>query len=156
MAVMKKKGSKEMPGISTGSLPDIVFMLLFFFMITTTMRETELKVKFTLPTATEIQKLENKSLVSYIYVGKPTDDLRNRFGDAPRIQLNDSYRSAIEIGEFIASEKDKLSELDRAKMTVSIKADHYVKMGIITDIKQELRRAQALKISYVASKVLSY
>lgn len=145
-----------MPGISTGSLPDIVFMLLFFFMITTTMRETELKVKFTLPTATEIQKLENKSLVSYIYVGKPTDDLRNRFGDAPRIQLNDSYRSAIEIGEFIASEKDKLSELDRAKMTVSIKADHYVKMGIITDIKQELRRAQALKISYVASKVLSY
>lgn len=156
MAVMKKKGNKEIPGISTGSLPDIVFMLLFFFMVTTTMRETELKVKFTLPTATEIQKLENKSLVSYIYVGKPTDDLRGRFGDAPRIQLNDSYRSAVEIGEFIASEKDKLNELDRAKMTVSIKADHYVKMGIITDIKQELRRAQALKISYVSSKVLSY
>ena len=69
-----KKKKKGMPGISTASLPDIVFMLLFFFMVTTVMRETELKIKKPqLPKATEIKKLERKSLVSYIYVGKVED-----------------------------------------------------------------------------------
>jgi biopolymer transport protein ExbD len=82
--------------------------------------------------------------------------MRGKFGDAPRIQLNDSFRTAAEIGEFIAAEKDKLNELERAKMTVSIKADEATRMGIITDIKQELRKAQALKISYISQRVLSY
>ena len=83
-----KKKKKGMPGISTASLPDIVFMLLFFFMVTTVMRETELKIKKpTLPKATEIKKLERKSLVSYIYVGK----VKDQNGD--KIQLNDRILS---------------------------------------------------------------
>ena len=154
--MIRGKQKKDVPALSTSSLPDIVFMLLFFFMVTTTMRETTMLVKIALPTATEIQKLENKSLVSYIYVGRPNDMMRGKFGDAPRIQLNDSFRTAAEIGEFIAAEKDKLNELERAKMTVSIKADEATRMGIITDIKQELRKAQALKISYISQRVLSY
>ena len=68
MAVIRKKGNKGVPPISTASLPDVIFMILFFFMTTTSMKETELRVAFTLPEATEIQKLEKKSLVSYIYV----------------------------------------------------------------------------------------
>ena len=156
MAVMKKKGNKSLPGISTASLPDVIFMILFFFMVSTTMRDQELLVRYRLPEATEVQKLEKKSLVSYIHIGPPTLAMQAQFGTAPRIQLNDSYKSTRDILDFIAAERDKLNEADRALMTVCLKADQYIKMGIITDVKQELRRANAMKISYAASKSLGY
>ena len=153
MPVIRKKEKKEIGQISTSSLPDIVFMILFFFMVSTSMKETELVVKFKAPQATEIQKLENKSLVSYIYVGPPaTAELRAKFGEASKIQLNNSFSNPEQIGQFIASERDALNEADRNKMTVCLKADKDTRMGIITDIKQELRKAEAYKISYAASK----
>lgn len=154
MAVMKKKGNKGVPSIGTSSLPDIIFMLLFFFMTTTVMREVELKVKVDMPSASEVQKLEKKSLVSYIYIGPPTDQQAKKWGTAPRLQMNDSYRTKEEILDFIAAERDKVSESDRPFMTVNLKGHKDTKMGIITDVKQELRRANALKISYAAKKVL--
>ena len=150
MAVMKKKGGKELPAISTASLPDVIFMILFFFMVSTTMREEEVLVKYQLPNATEVQKLEKKNLVSYINIGVPVTHMQARYGTAPQIQLNDSYKTAKDIGDFIAAEREQMDEADRIYMTVSIKADRYTKMGIITDVKQELRRANALKISYAA------
>ena len=156
MAVMRKKGKKDIPPISTASLPDVIFMILFFFMTTTTMKETELRVQLQLPEATEIQKLEKKSLVSYIYVGQPSAKLQQQYGTAPRIQLNDSYRSPQDILDFIASERDKLTEADRNSMTVCIKADKHTRMGIVTDVKQELRKANALRISYAATPSLGY
>ena len=153
MPVIRKKEKKEVGHISTSSLPDIVFMILFFFMVSTSMKETELVVKFKAPQATEIQKLENKSLVSYIYVGPPaTADLRAKFGEASKIQLNNSFSNPEQIGQFIASERDALNEADRNKMTVCLKADKDTRMGIITDIKQELRKAEAYKISYASNK----
>ena len=154
MAVMKKKGDKSVPAISTSSLPDIIFMLLFFFMTTTVMRETELKVQVQLPEATEVQKLEKKSLVSYIYIGPPTRAMVAKWGDSPRIQLNDSYKTKEEILDFIAAERDKVSEADRPFMTVNIKAHKDMRMGLITDVKQELRKANALKISYAAQQTV--
>lgn len=156
MAVIRKKSSNEVPAISTASLPDVIFMILFFFMATSSMKETELMVHFSLPEATEIQKLEKKSLVSYIYVGEPTAQLQAKFGTAPRIQLNDTYRTPQDILDFIASERDKLNESDRNSMSVCIKADRYTRMGIITDVKQELRRANALRVTYAATKSLGY
>ena len=156
MAVMKKKGNKELPAISTASLPDVIYMILFFFMVSTTMRDQELLVRYRLPQATEVQKLEKKSLVSYSHVGPPIKDMQAKFGTAPVIQLNDAYRTARDIGVFVAGERDKLSEVDRASMTICLKADETTKMGMITDIKQELRRAKALKISYASSKSLGY
>ena len=150
MAVMKKKGNKELPAISTASLPDVIFMILFFFMVSTTMREQEVLVRYKLPNASEIQKLEKKSLVSYINIGVPVTHMQAKYGTAPRIQLNDSFKTAKDIGDFIAAEREQLNEADRAQMTTSIKADVYTKMGIITDVKQALRRANALKISYAA------
>ena len=152
MAVIRKKEKKEIGQISTSSLPDIVFMILFFFMVSTSMKETELVVKFKAPEATEIQKLENKSLVSYIYVGPPVESLQAKFGSAPQIQLNNSLSTPQEIGQFIASERDALNEADRNKMTVCLKADRETRMGIITDIKQELRKAEAYEISYASLK----
>ena len=150
MAVMKKKGEREVPAMSTTSLPDVVYIILFFFMLSTSMRDQELMVKYRLPEATEVQKLEKKNLVSYIHIGVPVAHMQAKYGTAPRIQLNDSFKTAKDIGDFIAAEREQLNEADRAQMTTSIKADIYTKMGIITDVKQELRRANALKISYAA------
>jgi len=152
MAKIRKEGKKEVPAITTSSLSDIIFMLLFFIMMTTHMREEEILVQVTLPSATEIQKLENKSLASYIYVGVPVRNLIGTFGNAPRIQLNDSFRSPMEIGQFIASERDNLAERDRPLLTVNLKADQNVTMGIVTDIKQELRKSNALRIVYAATQ----
>ena len=154
---MKKSGDKkEVPAISTASLPDVIFMILFFFMVSTTMREQELMVRYKLPSATEVQKLEKKSLVSYVNIGVPVSHMQAKYGTAPRIQLNDTYKTAKDIGDFIGAEREQLNEADRAQMTVSIKADQYTKMGIITDVKQELRRANALKISYAAVEGEAY
>ena len=153
---MQKKGKKELPAISTSSLPDVIYMILFFFMVSTSMRDQELLVRYKLPEATEVQKLEKKSLVSYIHIGQPARSMQAKWGTAPRIQLNDSYKTTKDILDFVAAERDKLNESDRAAMTICLKADVATKMGTVTDVKQELRRANALKISYAASKSLGY
>jgi biopolymer transport protein ExbD len=153
MSKFNRKGkSKGTPGISTASLPDIVFMLLFFFMVSTTMRETELKIKVTVPMATEGVKLEKKSLASNIYVGTPTRSYQGLFGTEPRVQLNDMFASVQDIQTYIASEREARNEAERPFMTTVMKVDENVKMGIVTDIKQELRKANALKISYNTRK----
>jgi biopolymer transport protein ExbD len=151
MGHFKRKGAGKNPEISTASLPDIVFMLLFFFMVTTTMREVTLLVMNLKPKATEIQKLERKSLVSYIYVGAPTKRLQSQFGAEPRLQLNDSFASVNDVQQFVLTEREARMEAERPLLTFSIKADRDVKMGLITDIKQELRKIQAYKISYSAN-----
>jgi biopolymer transport protein ExbD len=152
MAVMKKKGERSVPAMATTSLPDVVYIVLFFFMLSTTMREEEVFVSYTVPQATEIQKLEKKGLVS-IHIGQPSSrELRSKYGDAPRIQLNDSYKTAQDIGQFVAAARDDMKEEDRAAMVVALKADEEVKMGMITDVKKELRRAEAFKISYVSKE----
>ncbi len=150
MSKFKQKGKREVPQPPSGSLSDIVFMLLFFFMVTTTMRDTESKVQVKLPEASEIAKLERKDLTSYINIGTPTRNLQAQFGTESRIQLNDSFRTTSEIRDFIAAERDAMSEADRSFMTVAIKADENTRMGIITDVKQELRKCSALKIMYTA------
>ena len=152
MSRFKQSSSKEMKSINTASLPDIVFMLLFFFMVTTVMRETELKIHVLLPEATEIKKLEKKSLVSYIYIGKPLRSLQKTFGSEPRIQLNDAFATPDDIRDFITSEREQMDENDQKQMTVSLKIDSETKMGIVTDVKQELRKASALKINYSSRK----
>jgi len=144
-----------MPAISTASLPDIVFMLLFFFMVTTVMRETTLKVDVSQPEATEVKKMEKKSLVSYIYIGSPTTSQQTSFGTKARIQLNDvtfSRKEVSEIQNFIISERLQKDEDEIPYMTTSIKADASVTMGIVTDVKQELRKVNALKINYSTKK----
>ena len=152
MAKFSRKGKGKMPVISTASLPDIVFMLLFFFMVTTVMREVTLKVNVIVPGATEIKKLEKKSLVSYIYIGEPKKNFQSTFGSAPRVQLNDAFATVEEIRDFISSERDQMSENDQKLMTVSLKVDEKTNMGIVSDVKQELRKASALKINYSTKK----
>lgn len=152
MAKFSRKGKGGTPELSTSSLADIVFMILLFFMVTTSMRQTDRMVAIKMPAASEIAKLERKDLAAYIYVGSPMAHLQAQFGTDSRIQLNDSFKTVNDIRDFIAAERETLSESDRQFMTVSIKADENVRMGIVTDIKQELRRTSALKIMYAARK----
>lgn len=146
------KVTKSTPGISTASLPDIVFMLLFFFMVTTVMREVTLLVKNNKPFATEVKKLERRSLVAHIYVGQPRDIYQEKLGPEPRIQLEDAFARLDEVQDFIIRTRDDIPEAERPLMTVSIKSDENAKMGLITDVKQELRQAEALKINYSTRK----
>ena len=118
MSKFKKDGGKGMPAISTASLPDIVFMLLFFFMVTTVMRETTLFVSIQTPKATEIKKLEKKSLVSYIYIGSPVKRMQASYGTASRIQLNDAFSNVGEIQEFIATEREAKDEKEVPYSTI--------------------------------------
>jgi biopolymer transport protein ExbD len=155
MSKFRKDNSKEMPAISTSSLPDIVFMLLFFFMVSTVMRETTLKVKLKLPSASEVSKLEKKSLVSYIYVGPPILQYQRLYGSEPRIQLNDQVEKLENIIDFIEAERQARDESEVPQMITSLKVDEFTKMGIVTDIKQELRKAAALHINYSSRKEIS-
>lgn len=151
MARFKKKKEEGQQRINTSSLPDIIFMLLFFFMVTTVMREVTLIVKVSPPEAVAVQKLEKKSLVSYIYVGVPLK--KQKYGTESRIQLNDSFAKIDDIQDFIIQEREARDESDRKFLTTSIKADENTRMGVITDIKQELRKIGAFKINYSSRKV---
>ncbi len=157
MPRIKEKKKKGAPTISTASLPDVIFILLFFFMVATVMRETNMKVKVSVPKASELQKLKKKSLVSYIYIGKPIKQLQSKFGTAPRIQLNDVIASPQDIPRFVETERSKLpSEKLIPYQTFSFKVDRDVKMGIVTKVKQELRKVNALKVNYSATKREKY
>ena len=150
MAKFRKEGKKEVPQVSTSSLPDIVYMLIFFFMITTTMRDVELKVKASpLPKATEIQKLEHKALVSSIYIGAPRDSKR---GTESRIQLDDSFATPADIADWIQKERDSRNPADIPLLTTALKVHKDTRMGVVTDVKQELRKVGAFRINYTTLK----
>ena len=148
MSKFTKKKSSELPAVNTASLPDIVFMLLFFFMVATTMRETTLKVQNTLPYADQIEKLDKKDLVMYIYAGKPSARYQQSFGSEARIQLNDNFADVSEIQQFIYAEREAKREELVPFLTTSLKVDTETNMGLVSDIKRELRKAEALKINY--------
>ena len=148
MSKFKKKKTGDLPAISTASLPDIVFMLLFFFMVATVMRDSTLMVKNVLPAADQVQKLDKKDRVMYIYAGKPSSRYSEKYGTQARIQLNDKFSTVSEIGAFVLAERaSKRQELQNV-LTTALKVDGDTKMGLITDIKQELRKVNALKINY--------
>ena len=148
MGKFSTKRGKATPQISTSSLPDIIFILLFFFMVATVMREVTLKVQNKLPQATEIEKMEDRSLISYIYIGKPLLAYQRELGTAARIQLNDAFAEVTDIGPFIEAERTGMNEEKRSFMKISLKVDKDTKIGIVTDVKQELRKANALIINY--------
>lgn len=148
MSKFKKKKDGGLPAISTASLPDIVFMLLFFFMVATVMRDSTLMVVNALPAADQVSKLDKKDRVMYIYAGKPSSRYTDKYGSTARIQLNDKFASVQEVGAFVLAERAaKRQELQNV-LTTALKVDGDTKMGLVSDIKQELRKVNALKINY--------
>jgi len=152
MGKFSKKRGKASPEVSTASLPDIIFMLLFFFMVVTVLRVSELKVDVVTPQATELTKLQEKSLVNYLYIGKPKDKFRDTYGTKPRLQLGDKFATVEEIPIFLEKHKVKVSENKRARITSSLRIDGKVTMGIVQDIKTQLRKTGQLKVNYSAKQ----
>ncbi len=145
-----KKNSKASQDIPTAALPDIIFMLLFFFMVTTVMREQEILVKQVLPQATQLSKIQKKSLVHHIYIGQPKNI--GTYGSEPRIQTNDVFMEPEELTLFVNQEKDTHTEAERDRITMALNVDSEVKMGIVSDVEQTLRKANARKILYKSLK----
>ena len=141
----------EVPGLNTASLPDLIFSVLFFFMIVTHMQKVAVKVQFRTPQGTELTRLTKKTAVTYIYIGKPEGNLQKSLGTATRIQLNDKFGNLDEVVDYISAERERMSPEDQQQMTVSVKADRTTKMSIIDNVKQALRKVKAYRISYSAT-----
>lgn len=152
MAKFSKKRGKANPEVSTASLPDIIFMLLFFFMVVTVLRDAELKLDVTTPYATELTKLEEKSLVNYLYIGKPKPKYQKLYGTSPRLQLGDKFSTIADIPIFLEKHKIKVPEARHGQITSSLRVDGEVTMGIVTDVKTKLRKSGQLKVNYSAKK----
>jgi biopolymer transport protein ExbD len=145
MSKFKKKANVKQD-IPTSSMPDVVFMLLFFFMVTTQLRETNINVNQKLPEATQLKKLARKSLVAYIYIGEPKKI--EQWGKEPKIQVNDVFIEPKDVIQWVNQEKAKLNEFERDQLTVSMKVDVEAKRGIIADVETELRKANARLLLY--------
>ncbi|MEM0991445.1 MAG: biopolymer transporter ExbD [Bacteroidota bacterium] len=156
MSKFSKKRGKSNPAISTASLPDIIFMLLFFFMVATVMRDASLKIQVNTPNATELTKIKDKSLVNNIYTGRPLPQYRGVYGTSPIIQLNDKPVRKEEIERqiplFLENHKLKVPEARHAMIYSSLKVDGDVTMGIVQDVKTALRKSNQLKINYSAKQ----
>jgi len=152
MSKFKKKRGKASPEVSTASLPDIIFMLLFFFMVVTVLRDASLKVKVSTPQATELTKLVEKSLVNYLFIGKPVEKYQADYGTAPRLQLNDKFSTINDIPVFLEQHKISVPENKRNRITSSLKVDGEVTMGIVQDVKTKLRKSGQLIVNYSAKK----
>ena len=151
MSKFKKKKGGELPAISTASLPDIVFMLLFFFMVVTVLRDNNLLVKNELPKADQVEKLKKDRAV-YIYAGKPSSRYQDQYGTEGRVQIGDKYTSIDNIGLALEEARRKLLPELQDKVYVALKVDGETNTGLVSDIKQVLRERNLLKIIYITSQ----
>lgn len=150
MSIFNNRRLSRITGLNTASLPDLIFTVLFFFMIVTNMKKDVLKVEYRVPQGKELERLTNKSTTSYIYIGHPITDGRADENAPMRIQLNDRYATVGEIADYISAERADMSAEDAQNMKVNIKADRNTPMGTINDVKQALRKSYALDIVYSA------
>lgn len=149
MSKFKKKAVVKQD-IPTSSMPDVVFMLLFFFMVTTELRETNIDVQQRIPEATQLRKLQRKSLVTNLYIGEPKKT--EQFGKEAKIQADDVFIEPKDIVLWVNRQKDLLPENERDQLTVAMKVDNEAKRGIIADVESELRKANARKILYTTKQ----
>ncbi|RKE99035.1 ExbD/TolR family protein [Ichthyenterobacterium magnum] len=152
MSKFKTKKGGEMPAVNTASLPDIVFMLLFFFMVATVMKDDDLLIENKLPYADQVEKLDKKDRIMYIYAGKPSERYQAQYGTESRIQLDGKFADVSEVQAFVAQQRASKREELIPFLTTSLKVDSDANMGLVGDIKQELRKCNALKINYTTKK----
>lgn len=149
---MFRKRPREVPGLNTSSLPDLIFSVLFFFMIVTHMREVTLKVKYNVPEGKELARQTKKSAIIHIYIGSPLPEYRTKGQPAATsIQINDKFVPVEDVTDYILAEKQRMSPEDQRQLTVSLKADRKTPMGVIMDVKQALRQARVYRINYSAT-----
>ena len=143
---IRRKKHRSVPGLNMASMPDLIFTVLFFFMIVTHMRNETVKVKLQVPQGTEVTKSSNKFSTINIYIG------RNNYGDT-QIQVNDRMCSLGQVGALVQNLKANLSEESQDNLIINLRADRNTDMGIVNDLKKELRNAGALAIRYSATEM---
>ena len=146
-----RQRSHDIPALNTASLPDLMFTILFFFMLVTQMRKITVKVKYRVPQGTELTRLTKKTTTSYIYVGKQMNDLGEVESDSTSIQLNDKIVQMAEIKNYLLKERQDMDAIDKKQMMVSIRGDKDTRMGIMIDIKQTLRESNVLNVNYIGT-----
>lgn len=151
MSIFRRR-SHDIPELNTASLPDLIFTILFFFMLVTHMRKVAVKVKYQVPQGTELTKLVKKTAITYLYIGKPMNETGQLAGDSLCIQMNDKLVDVAEIKSYLVKERATMAAEDKKQMSVSIRADKETPMGCIIDIKQSLREANVLNVNYAATK----
>ena len=142
---IRRKKHRSVPGLNMASMPDLIFTVLFFFMIVTHMRNETVKVKLQVPQGTEVSKSSNKFSTINIYIG------RNNYGDT-QIQVNDRMCSLEQVGALVQNFKANLSEESQENLIINLRADRNTDMGIVNDLKKELRNVGALTIRYSATE----
>jgi len=140
---MLKRKKKDMPAVSTASLPDIIFMLLFFFMVVTVLKRHTVRVDFDLPDGVDLQKIENKTLENHLYIGTLDNE-------AITIQLNDAFINIDQIRDAMIKIKNGYGLGEKNDASLSLKVDKVIKMGIVAKVKLELRKADFRKVTYVS------
>ena len=143
-----RRPDHSLPELNMASLPDLIFTVLFFFMIVTHMRDVDKQVQYQIPAGTEVEKEQHKSAVVHIYIGLPLDGSTDNYC----IQLNNQLATVGDIARFINEERKGMSAEDQERMTISIQADREVPMRVINEVKQALRQSYALNISYGATE----
>lgn len=147
MKIFKSTACRREREITTAALPDIIFMLLFFFMVTTVLRKSDDLLKYKIPTAEQLKKIEQKPLVSHLTIGMPKNE---NFGASPRIEADGHLISVQEVAPYILRAKQKMPS-QGSQIIILLKADQEVPMGLVSDVTQELRKANARRIVYAAS-----
>ena len=151
MRIVRHK-DRRLPELNMQSLPDLIFTVLFFFMLVTTMRSVPVKVKYKAPEGTTLSQLKKKPSTLYIFVGKPLTPYPEATNDGIAIQVGDRYVKMDQVSRQVSAFMDNLLPDELEQMTVSMKIDSEVPMGIVNDLKMELRKAGALKVHYSALK----
>ena len=141
----------EIPALNTASMPDLIFSILFFFMLVVHMRKTTVHVKYQVPMATELSRMYNNSNIQHIYIGRPINKLGQVEGEKMVIQLNDNITTIPEIKKYLIQLSAALPQEQRKQLSISIKADRNADMGTIMDLKQALREANVLNVNFTAT-----
>ena len=137
MQSMFRNSSHELPGLNMASMPDLIFTVLFFFMIVTHMRHDDVRVQYDVPTGTEVRKLEQKASVVNLYIGKDQ-----------RIQVNGQMTDLSHLSSVIQAQRKKMDAENAEHLTISMKADRHTPMGLISDVKKQLQKSFALRVNY--------
>ena len=140
-----RRREHEVPELNMAALPDLIFTVLFFFMIVTHMRDVDKKVAYEVPAGQLTEQVGHQKNVIYIYIGRPSDGS----GDYC-VQLGNNIATPADIPAFIRSEHRQMSAEDQERMTVCIRADRKAPMSLINEVKQKLREANALSVTYSA------
>lgn len=148
---------RGVPSLNVASMPDLIFTVLFFFMIVTHMRSDEVKVRLEVPSGHEVKKLAGHPAVVNIYIGR-SQRSEVRGERIPKeqewlVQLNGDIVSPAEIPARIGEIRGKLSAENAERLTVSLRADRHAPMGLVSDVKQALQKSYALKINYSATEL---